>query len=145
MANPQNLEPHKWKPGQSGNPEGRKPGSKSFKKILDELLSMKVKNTKILEANEIVEMYPNGVVTYKEALMVRMIAKALVDPDSRSAELILNRLEGTPKRTGEDNLSDPTAKITIQKDGKNISLKVKSTNPTSDNENTRTETNERDQ
>lgn len=34
MANPENIEEHKWKPGQSGNPKGRPP--KLFKTILQE-------------------------------------------------------------------------------------------------------------
>jgi hypothetical protein len=37
MANPQNIEPHKFKPGQSGNPKGRPPGRKSLATIIREL------------------------------------------------------------------------------------------------------------
>lgn len=37
MANPQNIEPHKFKPGQSGNPNGRPKGAKSLATIIREL------------------------------------------------------------------------------------------------------------
>ena len=39
MANQQNIDPHKWKPGQSGNPNGRPKGfkglSQELKKMID--------------------------------------------------------------------------------------------------------------
>lgn len=42
MAKPENIEPHKWKPGQSGNPNGRPKGSLNSKTYLKKWLEMKV-------------------------------------------------------------------------------------------------------
>lgn len=121
-----------FKPGQSGNPNGKPKGSKSFKTILSELLDKKVKNEGIKSAQEIQEMFPDGDLTYKQALMVRMIAIAVINPESKSAERIMNRVEGLPKQTIEQHLVDQDAKIIISKDGANISLKVKDERPPKD-------------
>lgn len=96
--NDQNLKAHEFKPGETGNPNGR-PKGKSFKKIFDELLETLVKDDGIKSAKEIVDMYPDGQVTYKQAMAVRMIAKAVLDPESKSAERIMNRVEGKPIET----------------------------------------------
>lgn len=37
-----NLEKGKWKPGQSGNPEGPKPGYRQARTVLKELLSVEL-------------------------------------------------------------------------------------------------------
>lgn len=118
--------------GTSGNPSGKPKGSKSFKTILSELLDKKVKNPTIKSAAEIQEMFPDGDLTYKQAMAVRMIATALINPESKSAERIMNRVEGLPKQTIEQSIVSDEAKIIISKDGRDISLKVKSDKPVED-------------
>ena len=115
--------------GQSGNPKGKPKGSKSFKTILSELLDKKVKNPTIKSAAEIQEMFPDGDLTYKQAMAVRMIAQAVINPESKSAERIMNRVEGLPKQTIEQSIVSDEAKIIISKDGREINLKVKSDKP----------------
>ena len=39
MANPGNIEPYKWKPGQSGNPDGLPKGSKHLSTWIQEMLN----------------------------------------------------------------------------------------------------------
>lgn len=123
-----------WQPGQSGNLAGKPKGSKSFKTILSELLDKKVKNIKVKSAEEIQEMFPDGDLTYKQALAVRMIAIAIINPESKSAERIMNRVEGLPKQTIEQSIVSDEAKIIISKDGETISLKVKDERPPIDTE-----------
>ena len=43
MPKPENVIPHQYKPGESGNPAGRKPGSKNVSTVLKELLEAKDK------------------------------------------------------------------------------------------------------
>lgn len=42
MPNPENVIPHKFKKGQSGNPSGKPRGTRSFKCILRDLLEKKI-------------------------------------------------------------------------------------------------------
>lgn len=102
--NNENLKPFKEGDDSRRNTGGRPTGSKSFKKILDELLEMVVKDEGVKSAKEIVDMYPDGQVTYKQAMAVRMIAKAVLDPESKSAERIMNRTEGKPIETIRQDL-----------------------------------------
>ena len=123
------IEKFQFPPGHSGNPKGKPKGSKSFKTILSELLDKKVKNPTIKSAAEIQEMFPDGDLTYKQAMAVRMIAQAVINPESKSAERIMNRVEGLPKQTIEQSIVSDEAKIIISKDGREINLKVKSDKP----------------
>lgn len=43
MPNPENIEQHKWKAGQSGNPEGRPKGSRNRATLVREWLEVKQK------------------------------------------------------------------------------------------------------
>lgn len=110
--NDENLRPFKEGDDPRRNLDGRPPG-KSFKTIFDELLEMMVKDHGIKSAQEIVDMYPDGKVTYKQAMAVRMIAKAVLDPESKSAERIMNRTEGKPIETVNQKLS--VTEIQIEK------------------------------
>lgn len=72
-----------FKPGQSGNPAGRPKGSKNF-------------TTKVREALE--KISKNDGCTYEEALIKSIIAKAIIDGDTRSQKLIWNYLDGMPQQ-----------------------------------------------
>jgi len=69
-----NLTP--WQPGQSGNPAGRKPGSKNISTIVQELLDEDA-DSEALMSNNLVRL-TNGVsTTYAKAVVFAAIAKAL--------------------------------------------------------------------
>ena len=70
-----------FKPGQSGNPAGKKPGTKSF-------------TTKVKEALEKIAEGQNY--TYEEAFIKSIMKKAIVDGDASTQRLIWNYLDGMP-------------------------------------------------
>lgn len=80
---------------------GRIPG-KSFKSIINELLDLQAAG-KVLSTEEIQLMSKQlgRQVTYREALSIRLLGKALGNPDSRSMERILDRAEGKPTQSIE--------------------------------------------
>lgn len=69
-----NLTP--WQPGQSGNPEGRKPGSKNLSTIVREILDHEA-DGKVLAKNSIGELTEGESMTYAKAVVVATINKAL--------------------------------------------------------------------
>jgi len=114
-----------FKPGQTGNPNGR-PKGKSFKTILDELLDLEA-TEKDLEDEDIKKVFKdaNHKITNREIMLARMVLRAKQDPDSKAAERLMNRVEGKPVETVHNKLELGTEnKITISKDGDSISLKV---------------------
>lgn len=123
MANPENIENHKFKPGESGNPEGR-PRGKSFKTILEELLDLQA-TEQDMEDEDIKKVFKdaNHKITNKEIIMAKMILQAKRDPDSRSAERLMNRVDGKPIETVKQSIDVSTEKsIHISIDGKEIDL-----------------------
>lgn len=82
-----NLKP--FKPGESGNPNGREVGSKNFtslvRDMLDEIAQGKDENGKPLEA------------TYKTLLAKRILKKAIEGGDVRMIEIVWNYLDGKPR------------------------------------------------
>jgi hypothetical protein len=72
---------HRWKPGQSGNPKGRKKGSKNESTILREQLDRKVK----IRAGG-----KERFVTAHEGIVMRFVDEALKG-DVKSAQFVLNR------------------------------------------------------
>ena len=69
-----NLTP--WQPGQSGNPAGRKPGSKNMSTIVRELLDQDA-DTGILSSNNITQLTNGETTTYAKAVALAAISKAL--------------------------------------------------------------------
>lgn len=69
-----NLKP--WQPGQSGNPAGRKPGSKNMSTIVQELLDQDFK-TDLLAKSNIAELTNGMPTTYAKAVVWVAIQKAL--------------------------------------------------------------------
>jgi len=93
--NDENLKP--CKPGETHNPNGR-PKGKSFKTILETLLDLEC-SEEDLSDEEIKKIFPDGKVTNREIFMARMLMNAKKDPNSKSAERLLNRVDGLPKQS----------------------------------------------
>lgn len=79
MPNPENVIPHKWKKGQSGNPAGR-PKLPNLQEILAKVLGDEKEEK-----------------SAAEAILAAMRAKA-IRGDVRAAELLLDRAYGKPKQ-----------------------------------------------
>jgi len=88
MPNPENIEPHKFEPGQSGNPNGRPLGSKNLSTILREMLE------------EEIDVVIDGVKTkkkFKDAIIRKLMKKAH-DGDLKAIIEIFDRVEGKAKQ-----------------------------------------------
>lgn len=111
-----------FKEGESGNPAGRPPGAKSFATILNKLLDLEASDADKTD-EEIKAMFPEGKVTKREILMTRLLIRALRDPDSKSMERLMNRVEGRPIETVKQTHEITTDKtINLSIDGKEIDL-----------------------
>ena len=69
-----NLTP--WQPGQSGNPTGRKPGSKNMSTIVRELLDQDA-DSGVLSSNNLTQLTNGETTTYAQAVTLAAISKAL--------------------------------------------------------------------
>lgn len=87
MPNPENLEKHKFKKGESGNPNGRPKGALNTKTILNKFLSLVKEDVK----NPITKEREN--MTVAEIMNLSIIAKA-IKGDIKAYREILDRLEG---------------------------------------------------
>ena len=83
---PRNVCPPRWKKGESGNPAGKKPGTKSAKTILKKFLSME-KNILNPLSDEFEDM------SIAEIMHLKQIASAL-QGDLAAYKEILDRMEG---------------------------------------------------
>ncbi len=73
--NNQNLVP--WKKGQSGNPAGRKVGSKNVSTIVRELLEQDV-SEQLLTSSNIADLTNGKPTSYAQAIVFAMLKKALM-------------------------------------------------------------------
>lgn len=80
MPNPGNIAKHKFKKGQTGNPNGRPKSLPAIKELLSEVLSDEV----------------SGVDAAKRIL--RVIRNKALKGDLKAAELIMDRAYGKPKQ-----------------------------------------------
>lgn len=69
-----NLKP--WKPGQSGNPAGRKSGSKNVSTIVRKLLEENAVD-EILSSSNLTDLAKGQPTSYAQAMVLAMIKKAL--------------------------------------------------------------------
>ena len=97
MPKPENIEPHKFKKGQSGNPNGRPP---------------KLPDLHILLANVLGKENKDGL-TAAEEILLALHAKAKKG-DTRAAELLLDRGYGKPKQTNETTLKTTEPLVIIK-------------------------------
>lgn len=88
----ENLSPHQWKKGQSGNPGGRPKKIPEIQKLLAEVLGEE-----------------NGKIMAEEVL--RAIRKKALDGDVRAAELLLDRAYGKAKTNIEFTQEGITIKV----------------------------------
>ena len=70
-----NLKP--WKAGQSGNPAGRKVGSKNVSTIVSELLAQDA-SEQLLTSNNIADLANGKPTSYAQAIVFAMLKKALM-------------------------------------------------------------------
>lgn len=70
MANTDGLIPHQFKPGQSGNPNGRPKGTLNFKTILRKILDDDI------SFDDPISKHP-VVIQVREAIVLRLVEKAL--------------------------------------------------------------------
>lgn len=85
MANEQNLKPP-FKPGESGNPNGRPVGSKSITTMVREAL------------DEVIKMKDGSEVDMKGLLIKRILDKAIQKGDDRMIQMIWEQLDGRPNQ-----------------------------------------------
>lgn len=95
MANEQNLKP--FKPGQSGNPKGRKKGSKNRSTIAREMLAVVSDTTNPFDLSDrtIIQM------TNEEKATAALLLKAINEGDVQAYRAIMDSAYGTPKQTIE--------------------------------------------
>jgi hypothetical protein len=87
MPKPENIEPHKFKKGQTGNPNGRPRKLPELDKLLADVLGEE----------------KDGV-TAGEAILKAIRARA-AKGDVRAAELLLDRAYGKPKQSIDNNIT----------------------------------------
>lgn len=97
MATPPPPVEHQFKPGESGNPDGRPLGSKNLTTLLREALQ-KIAKTKDEDGAEI---------TYELLLTKRVLKKAIEQGDMRAIELIYSYLDGKPQQKHKVELDIP--------------------------------------
>jgi hypothetical protein len=87
MPKPENIEPHKFKKGQTGNPNGRPRKLPELDKLLADVLGEE----------------KDGI-TAGEAILKAIRARA-AKGDVRAAELLLDRAYGKPKQSIDNNIT----------------------------------------
>jgi hypothetical protein len=120
MPNPENVEKHKWQPGESGNPAGREKGSKNFKTIIKKWLE--VSQTK---KNEITGETED--LTQLDQIIIAQIQRAKLTGDTAAFNALGDRLEGKPSQTvnhgvGGDDDDEGTVKLTIKRKSREKSI-----------------------
>ncbi len=85
MPHPENVEPHKWKKGQSGNPAGRKPG-KNLRTVLREMLEEEIEVK--------IEGQPDKVKKVFSEVILRRLIKAANDGEGWAIKEIFDRVDG---------------------------------------------------
>lgn len=91
---------NQWEPGQSGNPEGPKPGYVQAKTLLKRLLAVEV--TEVNPITGLSETLP-----LSDHLLLKQIHKALKDGDTRAFEAIFDRVDGKPIQTVGSDPDNP--------------------------------------
>ena len=100
MPKPENIEPHKFKKGQSGNPNGRPRKLPELNKIMADILGDE----------------KNGLTT-AERILKAIEAKALRG-DIKAAEMLLDRGYGKPKQTTDTNITTTEQLVIIRTEPK---------------------------
>lgn len=78
-----------WKKGQSGNPAGRKPGSRNVSTIVRKMLEQNTVD-EMLVSNNLADMAHGQPISYAKAMVLAMIKKAL-EGDIRAVRWLAER------------------------------------------------------
>ncbi len=105
-----NLKP--WKPGQSGNPAGRKVGSKNVSTIVRELLEQDA-NEQLLTSSNLTDLSNGKPTSYAQAIVYAMLQKALVGNVQAVYWLTEQQVLSYASETGEYGLFN-TSKLQIE-------------------------------
>jgi len=92
MPNPENIEKHKMKPGETLNPNGRPKGARSMKTILREALELLVE----VPNNEMIKQWSKeNKLPIKEVLVLKELSEALKGND-KAKQRVWEYVEGKP-------------------------------------------------
>jgi len=100
MPKPENIIPHKFKKGQSGNPNGRPRKLPALDKLMADVLGEE----------------KDGI-TAGEAILKAIRAKA-AKGDVRAAELLLDRAYGKPKQSIDNNITTTEPLVIVRTETK---------------------------
>ncbi len=95
----------RWKKGQSGNPKGRKKGSRNMATRMREILYQSV----VVRQNGVERRLP-----YNEALLTRIASKGLTGPMKDSLAVLKAINDYVPELLAEDPSTSPPQNITIR-------------------------------
>jgi len=105
------LRNNAYQKGESGNPSGRPKGSKNLKTIIGNILERELtatelnkllyKDKKTKEGAHIKQLCDDygGKITYREAMILRLVVKAVANGDEKAVNAIFDREVGKPSQT----------------------------------------------
>lgn len=96
-----NLKP--WQPGQSGNPAGRKVGSKNISTIVRELLEQDA-NQSVLRSSNLADLTNGATTSYAQAIALAVLKKALTGNVQAACWLAEMQERNYASETGEIGL-----------------------------------------
>ncbi|NCB85388.1 MAG: hypothetical protein EOM44_12985 [Bacteroidia bacterium] len=111
MPNPENIKPHNFKPGQSGNLSGRPRGIKNKKTIIREILSMSaILPEKQIEALQ--KLYPSvkNNMSIAEIMTIVQAHKAITKADTFAFKAIMDYAD----EAFDENTTSKDIKITVE-------------------------------
>jgi len=101
-----------WKKGQSGNPAGRKVGSKNVSTIVRQVLEQDADNA-ILVGTKIADLTQGKPTSYAQAIVLAMLKKALEGNVQAVCWLTEQQVLSNASETGENGLFN-TSKLQIE-------------------------------
>jgi hypothetical protein len=112
MSNKNNPNLKPWKPGQSGNPAGRKVGSKNVSTIVRELLEQDVSD-QLLTSSNIADLTNGKPTCYAQAIVLAMLKKALTGNVQAACWLVEQQRLSYTSETSQNGLFQ-TSKLEIE-------------------------------
>lgn len=122
--NPENIEPYKFKPGQSGNPNGRPKKMVTLLKGLGYSRSdvvLTIENMMAMTLSELAEVYKDEHSTILERTIANAMKRSLEKGSLYSIDALLDRVHGMPKieteNKNENTNIEIKAEFGVKKDG----------------------------